>query len=585
MSGSVQHPPARRQGRYAAARVRGVLALALAGVMVAAPALADDLDEIRDRIERVEAEEERKRQAEERSRQQAAELDEELDHTGQELVEASERLARTTEQVAEARVALAEAEADLTDAEAEAERIEAELGLARADEERIEERLAQNEEQQAESRDTVGAIARESYKQGGMGSLASTLELLSGESDAVDEMSMARTVLRVQDQQIRALAGQEAEHVVEQDRLAGVRGDIAYLLARAEAMVVAKEEARAAAEAVRAELEELEARQAREKEALEEEKARVAEELAGEQRRSDDLAAELAELAETKHGLKADEQAEEERIAEAERRAAEEAARRKAAEEAARKAEEEALRKAAEAEAARQAAEQAAAEQAAEERARQRAAEREAERQRQAEADAQRRADEQAAAEARRRAEAAAQEAAAAERAAQEADERQAAEERERQVAAEAESERRAQVAQVAAQTSSGFLSQPVAGGVTSEFGMRLHPILGVTLLHSGIDFSGGCGAPITAAADGVVHSTPYDDSRGNYVVLDHGIQRGVNLTTAYLHLQSFAVSPGQSVSRGQVVGYEGTTGSSTGCHLHFETRENGAPVNPRIWL
>ncbi|HSP60915.1 MAG TPA: hypothetical protein VLO09_07630 [Ornithinimicrobium sp.] len=282
MSGSAQQSPVRGPRRYAATRVRGVLVLALAGVMVAGPALAGDLDEIRDRIERVEAEQERKREAEERSREQASELGTELDHTSEELEEASERLARTTEQVQAARVALAEAEADLAGAEAEAERIETELGLARADEERIQERLARNEEQQAESRDTVGAIARESYKQGGMGSLASTLELLSGESDAVDDMSMARTVLRVQDQQIRALADQEAQQVVEQDRLVGVRDDIAYLLARAEAMVVAKEEARAEADGVRAELEDLEARQAREKEALEQEKARVAEELAGE---------------------------------------------------------------------------------------------------------------------------------------------------------------------------------------------------------------------------------------------------------------------------------------------------------------
>ena len=99
MSGSVHQSPVRGRRRYAATRVRGVLALALAGVMVAGPALADDLDEIRDRIERVEAEEERKRQAEERSRTQAAELDEELDHTSEELVAASERLDRTTAQV------------------------------------------------------------------------------------------------------------------------------------------------------------------------------------------------------------------------------------------------------------------------------------------------------------------------------------------------------------------------------------------------------------------------------------------------------------------------------------------------------
>lgn len=114
---------------------------------------------------------------------------------------------------------------------------------------------------------------------------------------------------------------------------------------------------------------------------------------------------------------------------------------------------------------------------------------------------------------------------------------------------------------------------------------MRLHPVLGIWLLHSGLDYGAPCGTPIRAAADGTVFGTLYDGSRGNYVVLDHGVQRGVNLTTAYLHLESFAVSSGQSVSRGQVIGYEGTTGTSTGCHLHFETRENGTPVNPRNWL
>ena len=77
-----------------------------------------------------------------------------------------------------------------------------------------------------------------------------------------------------------------------------------------------------------------------------------------------------------------------------------------------------------------------------------------------------------------------------------------------------------------------------------------------------------------------------YDDSRGNYVTIDHGVLRGVNLTTTYMHFQSAAsVGAGQSVSRGQVIGYVGTTGASTGCHLHFETRENGSAVNARSWL
>lgn len=70
----------------------------------------------------------------------------------------------------------------------------------------------------------------------------------------------------------------------------------------------------------------------------------------------------------------------------------------------------------------------------------------------------------------------------------------------------------------------------------------------------------------------------------GNRVVIDHGWQRGVGLATSYNHMQSVAVGGG-SVSRGQVIGYEGTTGYSTGCHVHFEVYENGSPVNPRRWL
>jgi murein DD-endopeptidase MepM/ murein hydrolase activator NlpD len=70
----------------------------------------------------------------------------------------------------------------------------------------------------------------------------------------------------------------------------------------------------------------------------------------------------------------------------------------------------------------------------------------------------------------------------------------------------------------------------------------------------------------------------------GNELVIDHGLIRGVDLTTTYNHLSSFLVTGGH-VSRGQVVAYSGTTGFSTGCHLHFETRQDGTPVNPRNWL
>ena len=523
-----------------------VLVLALVGVVgLATPALASGtLDDIRERIERVERDQDRTTQEKQDSQERAEELDEHLEHTSAELVAADQRWRETTALVEEARIALQEAELDLADAEAEADRVQTELGVARANEAAIEEALKVNADDQASSRSTVGAIARESYKQGGMGSLAATLELLSGGADAVDQMAMSRTVLRVQDQQIRALATQEAEQVSEQDRLDGVRQDIAYLLARAEAVVVAKDQARAAAETAQTELEELEAEQARALEELEEQKAAVEASLEAEQQVSDDLEAQLAQLAQDKHGLKAQEKKELERIA---------------AEEAKRRADEEARQKAAEQE----------------EAARQRAAQREADRQRAAAADAQRRSDAAAQAEAERRAATAQQEADAAAQRAYEEEQRRQEERRQ-----EEERARRAAV------PSQGYLTYPVNAPTTSEFGNRLHPVLGIWLLHAGLDFGAGCGTPVVASADGVVFTSGYNDRSGYFVVIDHGVHRGVNLTTSSMHFQSSAVvSPGQSVSRGQVVGHVGTTGSSTGCHLHFETRENGTPVNPRGWL
>jgi murein DD-endopeptidase MepM/ murein hydrolase activator NlpD len=133
----------------------------------------------------------------------------------------------------------------------------------------------------------------------------------------------------------------------------------------------------------------------------------------------------------------------------------------------------------------------------------------------------------------------------------------------------------------------SGFLNQPVNAPVSSEFGMRFHPILGYSRLHAGIDFAANCGSPVYAAANGeVIMATPESASGGygNQLVIDHGLLSGVDLTTNYDHLTSFVVTRGP-VARGQLVAYSGTTGLSTGCHLHFETRQDGTPVNPRVWL
>ncbi len=130
-----------------------------------------------------------------------------------------------------------------------------------------------------------------------------------------------------------------------------------------------------------------------------------------------------------------------------------------------------------------------------------------------------------------------------------------------------------------------GVLAMPVQGPITSPFGWRIHPIYGYRSLHDGVDIGAACGTPIHAAADGVVISEYYQTAWGNRIIIDHGVHRGVGITTISNHLSGYAVSTGAHVTRGQVVGYVGTTGWSTGCHLHFTVMQNGAPVDPMNWF
>jgi murein DD-endopeptidase MepM/ murein hydrolase activator NlpD len=129
-----------------------------------------------------------------------------------------------------------------------------------------------------------------------------------------------------------------------------------------------------------------------------------------------------------------------------------------------------------------------------------------------------------------------------------------------------------------------GYLSRPSSGPVSSEFGLRFHPIYQFWRLHSGRDYAAPCGSPVRAAASGTVIIAGDAGGYGNRVVIDHGIVSGDHLATTYNHLQRIAEWGGQ-VSRGEVIGYEGSTGTSTGCHLHFETLEDGDFVDPRRWL
>ena len=124
------------------------------------------------------------------------------------------------------------------------------------------------------------------------------------------------------------------------------------------------------------------------------------------------------------------------------------------------------------------------------------------------------------------------------------------------------------------------FLKSPVAfTRVSSGFGMRVHPVMGSARNHKGIDFAAPSGTPIKAAADGTVELAKYSGGYGNLIVLKHWGQ----YSTAYGHLSRFAsgLRKGQKVSQGDVIGYVGTTGMSTGPHLHYEFRVNNAQRNP----
>jgi murein DD-endopeptidase MepM/ murein hydrolase activator NlpD len=112
---------------------------------------------------------------------------------------------------------------------------------------------------------------------------------------------------------------------------------------------------------------------------------------------------------------------------------------------------------------------------------------------------------------------------------------------------------------------------------MSSRYGMRRHPILGYRRMHSGVDFRAGHGTPIVAVTDGQVQAAGRMGGCGNAVRLSHG----GGLSTRYCHMSRMAVRAGQSVRRGQVIGYVGSTGLSTGAHLHYEMYRGGRAVDP----
>ncbi|MER7071038.1 M23 family metallopeptidase [Terrabacter sp. NPDC000476] len=129
--------------------------------------------------------------------------------------------------------------------------------------------------------------------------------------------------------------------------------------------------------------------------------------------------------------------------------------------------------------------------------------------------------------------------------------------------------------------TGAPFFIHPVPGGESSPFGPRIHPLLGRPMFHTGLDLAASCGTPIRAAAAGTVVYARTSDSWGNRTIIQHS----PSLKTAYGHQSRFLVTEGQTVTQGQVIGLVGTTGWSTGCHLHFDVIIDDRYVDPAPYL
>lgn len=157
--------------------------------------------------------------------------------------------------------------------------------------------------------------------------------------------------------------------------------------------------------------------------------------------------------------------------------------------------------------------------------------------------------------------------------------------ERQREIEAQREAERRAAgiagVAPPASAGSPGALSWPVTGVITSPFGYRRSPFGGGLEMHPGLDIAANMGTTVTAPASGTVISAGWYGGYGNYILIDHG----GGMSTGYGHLSQMFVSAGQQVQKGQAIGAVGSTGASTGPHLHFEVRLNGKPTDPAAYL
>lgn len=453
--------------------------------------------------------------------QQIEEVQQSIEYLDADIAETIAQLKVYQGQLPGAQQALADAQGRVEAATAEVNALAQRVQLAQETKNKITEQLKQDEAEMAETRKVIGQIATQAYKSGGVPTGLS-LMLGSKGSDGFASMELVEQALRNQNSALERLAQQNATNVNSQARLVAVEEEITDLKAKAETALAAEQVARDEAAAEKAKVD-----------TLISDTSKLSDKL---QKQKPVIEAKLAQVEEAHEQVVVD-------IAERQRKLIEEARKR---EEARLKAE-------------------------AEERARI-----ENERRAAAAAEANRRAAAEAAEANRRAAEAA------------------AAANRPKPAPVVPKPVVPQPVAPVivpppTSSPSAFGLRAPVSGPITSGYGWRPTPLGTIDFngtggyTHTGIDYGVACGTPLYAPAAGEVW---YADSNvlpgaGNRIVLNHGVVGGNALATNFYHLSSYVVGPGQRVSAGQLIGHTGTTGNSTGCHLHFETVLNGSLVDP----
>lgn len=517
----------RNRGTLSRAVISGALVSLLSLSLMAPVAQADKLDDQKQKVEK-----------------QLDSLETDMEFLDADIQKTAERLKGYQDKLPAAQEKLSTARASVQSATDQVNELSARVDAAQASKDQISSHMVQDAEKMEDTRKAIGQIATQAYKRGGVSSnLSLMLNSNSDEGSLADSLGLANQALRSQNAVLSDLSQQQATDANVQARLTAVEEEISDLKGQAEAALVREQTARDEAEASKRHVDELIDGAQDASEELNAKRPQVKAQIKKQEDEHDQVVAEIKER-------------QERLIREAAKRKRKEEAAKAAAEQAAKVAAEQAAERAAKAEAAARA-KRAAAEKAAQANA----------------ADA------------------------AAKRAAADAADRKAASERTKSKKASTPAKKEpnqgssgSSSSEPSSSTSSWGLSKPSSGGyITSTFGWRPTPAGTIDYggrggyVHAGLDwgFGGRCGSPVYAAAAGEVWYATMSPTSGNKVQISHGVVNGHALVTGYHHLSSYVVNSGQKVSKGQLVGYVGTTGNSTGCHLHFETILDGKVVNP----